>query len=417
MNSHPSRPVSAWLANVNREAYRDAVVRAADWLATTQCLDRQSADCGRFVYALHLPTREHHRSSGWQTAFGVLALLSAHRLTGKGAYENAALAGLRYIMSLQILDSRRPEFEGAFREETPQTGWLHPRDGVSAAWALLGYHRYAGDNDALARAARYADWLLEHAVVDDWVMATVNLGASDGRASDDMMASCQSGTILFLLDLYHATRDARYRDAAKRLADRYVALFIDASGEITTVRDRDGGNMAVGDTDKWPLDWQRMHQVNDDFGGIALVEAYRVLQRDIYRQRCAAYFSWLEARIMPDGSCLDPVIEVGSATIPIFLTSYATIASPPHADHIAELTYRCLTFLLSVQQASDDPWIDGAFLGMHPACKAGHGQWINIRCTAYAVIALCRLLNASTFPLSDMGGNPYPAKETGHETV
>jgi hypothetical protein len=397
-------------ANMNEHAYRNAAIRAADWLAATQCRDIESADCGRFVYALHLPTRDYTLSSGWQTAFGVFALLSTHRLTGDYAYLDAAQAGVLYIKTLQIVDPRVPQYSGAFREITPQTGWMHPRDGVSAAWALLGYHLYAGDDDALERATRYADWLLERAFLDDWIVATVNLGAPASRPSDDMMASCQSGTILFLIDLYRVTQDKRYRDAAKRLADSYVAHFIDASGEITTVRDRNGGNTAAHDTDTWPLDWQRMHQVNDDFGGVALVDAYRILDHDVYLQRCSAYFAWLEARINPDGSYLDPIVEVGSATVSIFLASYASLAPQDRAERIASLNRRCLAFLLSVQRVSEDPWIDGAFLGMDPACTAGHGDWINIRCTAYAIIALCRQLGAAIFPLSNAELYPKPSR-------
>src|SRR5690606_5325728 len=121
------------------------------------------------------------------------------------------------------------------------------------------------------RASLYADWMLKYAMVDDWVIATVNLGGKDCPQSDDTIGSFQSGTILFLLELFQATQNPTYQETAYRMSNYYVEHLFNTKGEITVILDRIGNK---GRT--WEPDWEKMHRVNDDFGGIALVEAYKV---------------------------------------------------------------------------------------------------------------------------------------------
>jgi hypothetical protein len=271
---------------------------------------------------------------------------------------------------------------------------LHPRDALSVAWAFLGYSRFTGDSDLLERAVLFADWMLKYAFIGDWPLCTICLGKG-GQASDDLSGSFQSGGILFFLEMFQATQDLRYYDVALRMADYYVANFLGENGVINCLVDKIGNN----DLEKWPLDWQRMHQVNDDFGGIALVAAFQVYKKEIYRSRCSAYLTWLESMVNPDGSFLTPVVEVGSATVPIFLNAFHSIASPEEQKRIIALTSSCLTYLLSVQQKSESRDVDGAFLGMNNCCRYGMGDWINIRCTSYSVIALLQQCGLSAFPV------------------
>jgi hypothetical protein len=388
---------------MNGKQILKSALHAGDWFVNTQNKDSESGDLGRFIYALKLETKEYWLSSGWQTAFGVFALLSLHNATKDDKYLQAAEGGIKYIKTLQILDQRKPCYFGAIREVSPQSEWMHPRDALSAAWGMLGYHLYTNEQDCLERAILYADWMLKYALIDDWVVATVNLGNKKTRSADDLVASCQSGSILFLIEMYKVTQDLRYYDAAYRMANYYVVNLISKDGVITCIKDRIGNNPDVNNTEKWPIDWQKMHQVNDDFGGIALVEAYRIFKKEEYRQRCSAYLGWLEKTVNKDGSYLDPVIEVGSATAPIFLLSFESIANSSEKVRARKLIEKNISYLLSIQQKSKDKLVDGAFLGMDGMCRAGHGNWINIRCTSYATIALCRLLGKSVFPLSMSG--------------
>ena len=389
-----------------KNTYKTAALRAADWFVNTQNNDLESADYGRYLYAVNLKTGERHQSTGWQTAFGVFALLSAHKASRDHVYLNSAAKGIDYIKSLQILDSRLPRYYGAIREETPQTTWLHPRDALSAAWAFLGYHQAVGESDALERAVLFADWMLRYAFIGDWPLCTICLGKGE-KASDDLSGSFQSGGILFFLEMFKATQNLLYYDVALRMADYYVDNFIGADGLINCLVDKIGNN----DLAKWPIDWQRMHQVNDDFGGISLVAAFNVYKKEIYRSRCSAYLMWLESMVNLDGSFLTPVVEVGSATVPIFLKAFHAIASEEEQKRIEVLTTKCLAYLLSVQQTSENPEVAGAFLGMDNNCRYGLGDWINIRCTSYAAIALLQQQGLSAFPV--FGGPAEPVKNSG----
>jgi len=382
--------------------YQEAAIRAGDWLVRTQQKQYDDANLGRFFYAVDLETGYTELSTGWQTGFAVISLLSLHKFTGDEKYLEAARLGIEYIKTLQIMDSRQKRFYGAIREETPQTNWLHPRDAVSAGWALLIYGNYANDHDSRERAALFGDWLVTKGMRGDWPLCTVNIGPG-GHASDDLRGSFQSGGILFLIDLYESTQNMLYYDAALRMSDYYVDNFIDENGIIKVLVDPIGNNPGANDTEKWPLAWRRMHQINDDFGGIALVGSYKLFCKESYLQRMSAYFSWIRTAGNADGSFLDPVMEVGSATVPIFLNAYAPLAQENEQDAIAELNTRSLDYLLSIQQNTENENSDGAFLGLNNKCQYGLGKWVNIRCSAYAILALLQQSNDSLFPYEQGG--------------
>jgi hypothetical protein len=378
--------------------YLAAAKRAGDWLVATQQQGSDNANLGRFYYAVNMEDGYSELSTGWQTAFAIIALLSLHKTTNENHYLDAATVGMGYINSLQVLDSRIPANYGAIREETPQTNWLHPRDALSAAWAMLIYGQYTHDHDAIERAQLFGDWLLNYGVIGDWPLCTVKL-APGGLDTSDLQGSFQSGGILFLIDLYRETQNIKYYDLALRMSDFYVDHFINETGEITVLLDK----LGTHDLSIWPLDWQLMHQVNDDFGGIALAGSYEIFKKDIYQQRMTAYVKWLKSMANGDGSYLNPVMEVASATVPIFLNSYKIIASESEQQDLATMITSSLDYLLSLQQQSDNKNIDGAFLGMTNKCKNGCGKWVNIRCSAYAIIALLQYSNDALFPAAAVG--------------
>lgn len=379
--------------------YQEAAIKAGEWLVNTQKTREDDANRGRFYYAVNLEDGYIELSTGWQTGFAVMALLSVHKLTGDQKYLDAAKLGIEYIKTLQILDPRKKSYFGAIREESPQTQWLHPRDALSAGWALLIYGQYTTDQDCLERADIFGDWMLNYSFRGDWPLCTVNLGP-EGREADDLEGSFQSGGILFFIDLYKQTQDMRYYDIALRMSDYYVKNFIDEEGVVQVLIDPIGNNPGIHDTDKWPIAWQKMHQVNDDFGGISLAASYDLFKKDIYLQRMNAYYGWSQGVTNGDGSFLDPVMEVASATIPIFLNSYKPLAKEDQNSRIDDLSESTLEFLLSLQKDSENKNIDGAFLGMDNKCRDGLGKWVNIRCTSYAIIALLQQSGHSAFPMT-----------------
>lgn len=377
--------------------YMQAAIKAGEWLLNTQQKKYDDANLGRFYYAVNLEDKYIELSTGWQTGFAIIALISLHKATGEEKYLDSAKQAIDYIKTLQILDGRRTNIFGAIREETPQTQWLHPRDALSAGWAFLLYGQYCKDQDCMERAVLFADWLMAYGFCGDWPLCTIKLG-DGGADSDDLQGSFQSGGILYFIDMYKATQDLRYYNAALRMSDYYVDNFIDETGLITVLIDPIGNNAGVNDTEKWPVAWQLMHQVNDDFGGIALAGSYELFKRDKYLSRMSAYFKWLQGVTNGDGSYLDPVMEVASATVPIFLNSYKKLAPENEKNAISDTSTKALDFLLTLQQNSDDININGAFLGMNNKCRDGLGKWVNIRCTAYAIIALLQASDDSAFP-------------------
>lgn len=387
----------------DRTPFQHAAIRAGEWLVRTQISDVLDANRGRFIYARNLDSGYTERSTGWQTGFGLMACLSLHRLTGEQKYLDSAALALSYIRSLQILDGRNRRLFGAIREETPQSEWLHPRDALSAAWGMLAWHRATGERDALERAVFFADWMLTYAMCDGWPIATVNLGPG-GRDTDDLLSSVQGGAILFLLDLWQATRDVRYYEAALRMSDYHVRHLLTEEGEVQVIIDPLGNNPGAGSFEKWPQAWREMHRINDDFGGIALVDSFHTFRKPVYRQRVQAYARWVARAQLPNGGFLIPEAEVGSATAPIFLHQFATLAEPGEAVQARQVADRALARLLQHQQASSDPQVDGAFLCLDNQCRCGNGRWINIRCTTYAIFALLLRSGHSAFPL-----RPAPA--------
>lgn len=378
-----------------RSKYQKAAIRAGDWFLNTQMKDEFDANRGRYLYCRHLKSDKFQRSSNWQSGFGVMAVLSLHRLTGEQKYLDSAALAVEWIKSLQIFDPRDPSRMGAFREETQLFNWCHPRDALSAAWALLCYSRHIGDADCLERATLYADWMIQYAFKGDWPMCTVKLGPG-GRDNDDLQGSFQSGGILFFLDLHDATGDERYLEVARRMTDHYVDRFLNAKGELSVLID-----LAPEFEGRWPEDWRKMHQVNDDFGGIALVRAHEVFGQPEYRDRLHAFVEWLLAMEKPGGGFLNPEMEVGCATVPILLNRYLSIVPDAEKSNMEATSTRCLDRLLTFQQTSPDVQIDGAFLGMDDQCRSGNGEWVNIRCTAYAIIALLLPSGHSVFPLGN----------------
>lgn len=372
--------------------YQEAAIRAGEWFLRTQVKDEFDSNRGRYLYCRHIKSDLMQRSSNWQTGFGVMAMLSLHKLTGEQKYMDSAALAVEWIKALQVLDQRDPACYGAFREETHLFNWCHPRDALSAAWGLLYYSNYRDDAECLDRAILYADWMIEHAFKGDWPMCTFQLGPG-GREDDDLKGSFQSGGILFFLDLYDATENKKYLDIARRMSDYYVHNFLNDKGELAVLID-----LAAEFEDRWPEDWRKMHQVNDDFGGIALVAAYELFGRQEYSDRLHAFVKWLLTMEKDGGGFLEPEMEVGCATVPILLSRYLSIAPENEKANLEAVIERCLNRLLQFQQTSSDIQIDGAFLGMDNQCRVGNGEWVNIRCTAYALFALLMQTGHSVFP-------------------
>lgn len=381
-----------------QRTYLSYAVRAGRWLLQNQVVDPLDANNGRYLYCVNLETGYSELSTGWQTGVGILALVQLAETDTANApgYINSARLAAQYILSLQYLAPDKPEIFGAYREETPQTQWLHPRDSVTCAWALARLYEATGEEEYLLSAERFAMWHLKYAWKDGWPVSTVQI-QQDGLEFDpfsQIQGNFQCGSALFFMLLSKLCNDDKYANQlAKPLLDYYCDKFLATTGRpyvllnptLPDVYSCD--NPAPG----IPEGWLQMHRYNDDFAARALLQGSLEFGDDKYLKAFLSYAQWLEAEQNADGSFGKPdVVEAASSCVPLLLTEYQKISS---SERFENMRIKALEHLLTLSQESADNRIDGAFLGLDNKCRSMPNKWINIRNTCYAIQALC--LNAS----------------------
>lgn len=376
-----------------KQLYIEAATHAGDWLVRNQVCNILDANNGRFFYCYNLKTSYFEMSTSWQSGMGIISLLWLYKLSGDKKYLKAAEYASSYILSLQVLDSDDPSKFGAFREETPQTEWMHPRDSISAAWGLLSLYQFTDNTRCLKAAQRFADWHIANVWHQGWPVATVNLGPS-GLATDHMQVSCQGGSALFFMQLARITGNEIYiTKGAKPLLDYYVLHFIEPNGRPHVLYDPvvdDWGieeelcnNGRLG----FQKSWIEMHRYNDDFAGISLLEGYNIIGEKKYLESAKNYASWLCESLNKDGSFGEYSIEVASSSVPLFLMELKKQIADPLYDKAIN---KSLGHLLSLQISNMNPKVDGGFLGLDNKCQLDPNSWVNIRNTAYSIVALLK---------------------------
>lgn len=372
-----------------------AAKAAADWLVKNQVIDELDANYGRFLYCCNLETGYSEKSTGWQTGVGIIALLWMNTAEKNESYLKAAERAARYVLSLQVLESESPHQFGTFREETPQTQWMHPRDGVSVAWGLLCLYSQTSNDIYLRAARRYADWHLANAWHKSWPVATVQLGPN-GRTDSKIQANCQGGTAGFFLQLARVTGDYSYsQQGAKPILDYYIAHFLEPSGKPhvlycpeTDSWDTEKPHSPVGgEAEDFGSGWLEMHRYNDDFSAISLLQGYLELGDRQYLKAAGAYADWLASTQNPDGGFGTPTAEAGSSCVPLFLLDYAAVEK---TDKYEDVISRAVSHLLKLQIKSDVCESNGGFLCLDNLCRNDSGKWVNIRNTSYGIAALLK---------------------------
>lgn len=389
--------------NVSRPLQRNPFYRAARaaaaWLVRTQASDDGDANCGRFVSACDLRTGRTYATPGWQGGFGAMMLARFWQLERDPNHLAAALRAAEYLKSLQMLHDPRPRRRGAFREETPQSRWCHPRDALSCAWGFLALHDVTGGAEWLERAEAFARWHLGVAFRGRWPAATINFEAG-GRTDDFQELQCQSGSGAFYAALFRATGDRAYLTRGlRRIADFYAGRFFRPDGGIRIfldprrmrclAREWEGGDVHT---------WAQMHMFNDDFGGLCLLEAHNAFGRDVYLERVCRYADWIVAQQRRHGGFGVPhEIEVASATVPLLLMDLVRFRDKPAWR---ECIRRSLARLLD-HQILEGPH-RGAFHGLTYQCHPGRGRWMNFRCTIYAIAALLKASGVPFWPFLEV---------------
>ena len=209
------------------DPYRDAMVRAADWLVATQDAD----GCWR-----RFPTPFAERGEKTYETHVAWALVEAERLAPGRGYAEAAHRNARWALTHQTAN-----------------GWLanccldHPKKPLThtLAYALRGWievHRVTEDAALFSAATAMADGLLR-ALPPSGRLA----GRLDSEWRPAVAWSCLTGNVQIAccwLLLYAKTAEPRWLDAA-RIANRFVRTTVRVDGVSDDVRGAVKGSFPV----------------------------------------------------------------------------------------------------------------------------------------------------------------------------
>ncbi len=399
-------------------AFLDAARLAADWLIRNQVQNPYDANWGRLLGLYNVKSGHHIYSTNWTNGTSIMGFLMLHHRTGEPRYLEAARLAAGYLFSLQILDPRDPLSHGAFREETPQMSWCYPRDGLTAAWALLWMFHETGDEEFLYRVKLFNDWFFRIAMAHGWPLWEINWR---GEPCNRNHGNFHGGDAAYFFDYYRVTDDDSVLDRGVRfIADTVLERFLDPQGRYKIVWDPDTQTYLDGeDAPQHPMFWQIMHRYNDDFTTIGLLNAYLHYNEDKYLERTRAFADWLISEQTPAGGYGHPSIASASATCPLLLTDLYKITGEQKYLDSARAAGR---HLLSLQETGmqDVPKAHGGLYGDAGDLRRTR-EAINIRVTSYSVMAFLKLEGREQGPyysVFDREGkspyvphpHPYPAK-------
>jgi rhamnogalacturonyl hydrolase YesR len=385
-------PNGAWsetdtmLTEEKKKEFYDAAMLVADWMESNQNDRIQSADHGRFVAALEVADPEDpYYSCNWMTGAAMMGMLMAYHRTGEAKYLEAAGRGGQYLLTLQILDPRESRFEGAFREDTPQYTWCYPRDGLTAAWALLWLYEETGEEEFLYRVNLFNQWFLEQAMKKGWPAWEFYF---HDKEPVYLQGSFHGGDGAYFYDYYRVTGDDSLSERGLRfIADYSMEKFVMPDGEVKVIYDAEAGKYIEDGTTFDGM--QKMHRHNDDFMSITLLAAYARWGEQKYLDRAEAYARWLISEQRPDGGFGNPDVPPAAATGPNVLADLYRITGK---KEYLEAAVKGAEYLLTQQETeSDDPRLKGGFYGYGGGWSVGSRSTLNIRTSAYALIALLKL--------------------------
>lgn len=363
----------------------ERAVRCGEWMIRNQITDRQDANRGRSIRSYDADTGEKVLTGNWMCGTMAASLCALRKRTGNDGYlRGAELAG-RYIMSLQVMDTRS-EYFGAIRELTPQSIEFAPRDATSAAWGLVWLADATGDQLYLDRARLFGDWLVEKGMYNGWPLYAVYMDPK--LANFYSRGSFQSGAGLFLHDLFMLSGDAKYVEKGLQpIARVYRDDFINDDGSLNLDRDLFTGEITSprpGDT-RLP-----QHAYNDDFGAAMMVAASRLFGDPSYMRKAALFAHWLIRNQDADGGYEGGTIPSAVPVSEMIFRDYGTLMDDRMLLDAAD---RTLDRILEMQYIDHpDTCIDGAFHGVYEGSKTNkRGRiCVNMRTTAYSLMALLK---------------------------
>lgn len=375
----------------------DAARRGLDYMVRNQATSLASADHGRFAYIFN--TKEQRALSyttNWITGVGVATMLMGYEVFKDERYLQCAGRAVDYLRSLQEFSPTLPRFYGTFHEDTPQTDRFHPRDAITAAWALLDWSAVTSEQDALTRARIYADWLIENGQDGGYPRWTVSYKTFD--CAPRWYGSFHSGTAFFYARLYAVTGEPRYLQAMKDILDHYNRHNLQADGSVKVMVDIATGR-PLGDpevpTEVAPVGWIRMHEYNDDFGALANLEAWRLTRQGAYRECCERFLKHMLVSQREDGGFGPGGKEgysVPAAGGSVLVEMLAARANGLGLD-LDESIVRAVEYILDLQFVEPGTLADGAFRGF-TRDYALDPDISNLRSVGYAIMGLLRFTGA-----------------------
>lgn len=371
---------------------RVSAFRGLDFFVRTQSNFPGSADCGRFTNIANVKTGDpRYFTSNWLTGILASTMLDAWKMTGTEEYLKAANDAIRYIYSLQELAPWRTRTYGAIHEVTPQRDGAHPRDGLSAAIALLDHALLTGNDESMQRAVLFGEWFIKYGMEKGYPYWTIRF--DDQPWEPFWHGSFHSGSAYFMARLFKTTGKAEFLTAARQILDFYNANLMDEKGNITVIREHDTMKSLDDRTDlaKAPIGWIMMHKYNDDFGALANMTVGKITGEEVYTQKAMLFLNRMREVQRADGGfgpdCWTDSIPNAAGMILIELMSAKTLGLLD--DSYNDMAERSVKYLMNCQVPEDNEFFKGAFNGMTDKYMVDK-DYCNARAGAYAVMAMLR---------------------------
>jgi rhamnogalacturonyl hydrolase YesR len=377
-----------------KQSALESALKGLDFFVRNQIQEKETADHGRFPYVYDCDENQIiTMTTNWTTGVVTSALLAGYKYTGEEKYLDAAKKACSYIKALQDFNPLTPRVNGVFHESTPQTEMAHPRDALTAAWALLDCSLLTGDKEGIERAKLYGEWFLKVALEKGYPLWTVRFDDEEWEPS--WCGSFHSGSAFFMYRLYQETEDDRYLKAMRQILDFYNAHLIDKDGYITVIRDRNTLEVLDGKADQRFTNpgWEMMHRFNDDFGALANLAAWKITGESSYRNSAESFMRLMCKKQRTDGSFGPEEWGVPSAGGAVVLEMLAAKQLGIDLPEYAPAVEKAVEYLLKIQKDASGDKADGAFFGMTDQYEVST-VCANARTAAYAIMALLRYAGA-----------------------
>lgn len=371
-----------------------AALSGLDFFVRNQISADDSADAGRFPYVYDCSENKIiTMTTNWTTGVTVSALLSGYKHTGNEKYLDAAGKACSYIKSLQDFHPSTPRVNGVFHESTPQSPMAHPRDALTAAWALLDYSLLINDKDGIKRAETYGDWFVKVALEKGYPYWTVRFDDKEWEPS--WCGSFHSGSAFFMYRLYQETGKEKFLQGMCQILDFYNKHHMDNEGNITVIIDRESLKSLDGKADERFTNpgWEMMHRYNDDFGALANLAAWKTTGKQIYRDNSEKFLNLMCKTQRADGGFGPKEWGVPSAGGAIVLEMLAAKQLDISCPEYEMATEKAVKYLLKLQNIAPENPADGAFFGMTDNYEVSTVCG-NARTAAYAIMALLHYAGA-----------------------